>query len=187
MENDGKILDNQFVQHQFNFDGDILTLQTKRVSLFLLVILYLITACSFLLPLSSIVITVSGGGGFKFGFLIGLIISSLVGLVLLRSSLWNTYGKEVLEFQKDSISYLADYGWFKDARKEINYSDIISFGFKSIGYEEERKGVLLIETLGEKKDIVCATKMPIAEIELLNERLNEKCIDKSKNEESWLK
>lgn len=182
MGNDDKILDNQFVHRQFNFDGDILTLQTKRVSPFLRVILYLITASSFLLPLSSIGITITSGGGFKFGFLIGLIISSLVGLILLRSSLWNTYGKEVLEFKKNTISYLADYGWFKDARKEINYSDIVSFGFKTIGYEEEKKGVLLIETLGEKNDIVCATKMPITELELLNERINEKHTEIYKND-----
>ncbi|GAA3610318.1 hypothetical protein GCM10022396_29370 [Flavivirga amylovorans] len=91
-----------------------------------------------------------------------------MGFYLLRVSLWNTYGYETIFFNEQKLTYEANYGWFKDGKKVITISSL-SFTIKQIGYEEDKKGTLIIET--DDSCIECATKMPIHEIKELIEKL----------------
>ncbi|WP_188361695.1 hypothetical protein [Flavobacterium orientale] len=83
---------------------------------------------------------------------------------MLRVSLWNTYGIEVLHFDKDKITYSADYGWFKDGTKDYEIK-APELEIKQIGYENDSKGVLLI--FDSKNYIETVTQIPIKELESL--------------------
>ena len=89
---------------------------------------------------------------------------------MLRISLWNTYGSETIKFDKEIVTYEADYGWFKDGKKTVEISPLV-FQINRVGYDDENKGVLCIGNI--KPSIDCVTKMPINQIEKLMAELNE--------------
>lgn len=154
---------------QFLFDEDELILLVKRPNGFLRGFFFFFAFASPLLPLLGFIGSVVNGNGFHFGFIIGLALFSLLGFYLLRMALWNTYGKEVIKFSRNKISYEADYGWFKDGKKEIDVVERTTYGIEILGYEDENKGALLI--IHGKEIHQCVTKMDTAELEQLIEEL----------------
>lgn len=84
---------------------------------------------------------------------------------MLRVSLWNTYGAEIIHFQTKKINYTADYRWFKDNLKEFDF-DKIGFMIEKIGYEEDNKGILVIK-FDEKEVLETVSKFPLADLETL--------------------
>ena len=92
----------------------------------------------------------------------------LMGFYMLRVSLWNTYGYETIVFDKQKVTYEANYGWFKDGKKTKDINPLV-FSIKQVGYEEDKKGTLMIGT--DDSCIECVTKIPIREIEELIEKL----------------
>jgi len=79
---------------------------------------------SIVAPLFSIVLVINSGEGIKFGNIIGLILSGIVALFLIRTFLWNTYGTEEYRIHNDKLLYIADYKFFKDGKKELELSSI---------------------------------------------------------------
>jgi len=156
---------------QYHFEGNTLVLKVKKSPIFVRAIMFFFSFVFFIAPISGIALSIVAGNRFHFGFLIGLLIFGLVGFYLLRISLWNAYGEEVIELNKPNVSYEANYGWFKDGKKSINY-ELLSYSAKPIGYEEDKKGALIIE--GENTKIESVVKMPIIQIEELIKILNNK-------------
>ncbi len=91
-----------------------------------------------------------------------------MGFYLLRIALWNTYGKEEITFNGSNIEYFADYGWFKDSIKPKEIVPLV-YSIRQIGYEEDKKGALVIGKAD--RAIECVTKMKSIEIEELIGRL----------------
>jgi amino acid transporter len=121
-----------------------LILTVKKTPLFVRAVMFVFSFAFFFMPLLGFVYSLTIGMGFHFGFLIGLFIFGLMGFYLLRISLWNTYGKEKISFGDRTLSYEADYGWFKDGKKSTNYESL-NFYISSVGYEEEKLGTLIFE------------------------------------------
>lgn len=109
------------------------------------------------------------GKGMHIGYLIGLFFFGLLGFYMLRVTLWNTYGKETITFENNNITYIADYGWFKDGKKQIEFKKPLMYSIRQIGYEDDNKGGLV---MGLEEPFMCVTKMPNAELEELIEKLN---------------
>ena len=152
---------------QYQITNHNVILNVKRPNLFVRGTMFFFAFLFFVLPFISIILSIAMGYGMQIGYFILLIIFGLVGFYLLRIALWNTYGKEIIEITNKQIHYIADYGWFKDGKKQIelleNRAEPIAFGIRKIGYEEDNKGALTI-MLGEET-IFCVTKMNISEIE----------------------
>lgn len=89
---------------------------------------------------------------------------------MLRISLWNTYGKESIEFGKNKLVYIADYHWFKDKVKEFTFENI-NYDIRQVGYEEDNKGVLVIKCDNDKV-LETVTKITIFDLESLIIRLD---------------
>ncbi len=53
------------------------------------------------------------------GIFISYFIFGLLGFLMLRIVLWNTFGKEIISLSQDKITYVADYKYFKDGQKEL--------------------------------------------------------------------
>lgn len=157
---------------QIRFDNNQLILKVKTSSVFVLIFSFGFSIFFTLFPiflLNSIISTNNGENPIKFLTLVFLSLPFFFSLFLLRISLWNYLGKEIYIFENEKINFVADYSWFKDGRKEILNQDI---NFKSIpkGYENENKGVLIIESKQETLESV--VKVPFPELEKLILTLN---------------
>jgi len=129
--------------NQIHFDNNTLILKVKKSPLFGRLVLYLITFLSVFLPLSGFILNILDGDGFKFLNIVFLLVFGLISFFMLRISLWNTYGKEIIILSEKKLTYIADYKWFKDKIKEFNFEKIY-FTLNKVGYEEENKAVLII-------------------------------------------
>ena len=154
-----KITDNQLI------------LWEEKTSIVVRFIVFLLSLIFFLIPVVSIITAVAGKTQFHIGFVLGFLFSWLSGFYLLRVALWNTYGKEVLTFDKHQVSYYVDYGWFKDGNKTLKIYPR-NYTIKRIGHETENKAVLVIHN-GENK-ITCLTRMSVFELEKLKNILQRK-------------
>lgn len=105
-------------------------------------------------------LSLSNGGGITFGSVITIAIFSLLGFYLLRISLWNTFGKEIIEFNQDKITYTTDYGWFSDKVKEISVENLSCLIKPD---ESKTKGVLILEA--NKIQIESVVQLPISVLE----------------------
>ena len=157
---------------QIQFSNNQLVLKVKKPSIFVLFFSFGFATFCMLLPIIILILILSSSDGenpVKFLTLIFLSFPFFFGLFLLRISLWNSLGKEIYIFENEKINFVADYGWFKDGRKEILNQNI---NFNSIpkGYENENKGVLILESNGEKLESV--VKIPFPELENLILNLN---------------
>lgn len=155
---------------QFDLRTNKLYLKVRKTPLIIRAIFFALAFSFFILPIISLALSTSNGDGLKFGHFIFVGVFGLMGFYLLRISLWNTYGNETIEISANKIIYEADYGWFKDGRKEITNIELI-YSIKSIGYEEENKGVLVIGSNETKIESV--VKIPIPQLEELIKKLKE--------------
>lgn len=154
---------------QFELKSNRLLLTSKPSPIFARILILFFSIISILLPIGSIIGTILSGNKFHFGFLIAIGIFSLIGFYLLRVFLWNSFGKEVIIFNKNEIIYEADYKWFKDGKKTINL-DVLSYSIKPIGYKEDNFGTLVIEST--QNSIESVIKMPNEQLELLIRELS---------------
>lgn len=155
----------------YQLEENRLELSVKKTPLIIRIILFLFTFLFFTMPIAGMLLYIAAGNGFHVGFLFGLFFFGLMGFYLLRHALWNTYGKETIQFHTNSITYIADYGWFKDGQKEIEITEAIPFSIQPIGYEEDNIGTLQI---GEgDAEIRCVTKVDRDELEGLIKELRE--------------
>ncbi|MDA6071813.1 hypothetical protein NJT12_19490 [Flavobacterium sp. AC] len=128
------------------------------------IVMFFFAFAFFVFPVFGAIVGMLMGSGLQFGYFIGIGLFSLMGFYLLRVSLWNTYGEENIEILANKVVYEANYGWFKDGKKELVIS-APTYSFKSVGYEEDNEGVLVISS--ENAQIESVVKMSIHEIEAL--------------------
>lgn len=150
--------------NQYNFKNNILNLKVKRSPLAVRIVMFFFAFAFFVFPVVGAIVGMLMGSGLQFGYFIGIGLFSLMGFYLLRVSLWNTYGEENIEILANKVVYEANYGWFKDGKKELVIS-APTYSFKSVGYEEDNEGVLVISS--ENAQIESVVKMSIHEIEAL--------------------
>ncbi len=158
------------MEKQYEIHKNLIVLRVKKAPLFIRSVMFFFTFLFFVLPLTGMILGLSMGTSIHIGYLFGLLIFGLLGFYMLRLSLWNTYGKETITFNQENITYLADYGWFKDGENQKEIKAPRVYSVKQIGYEDENKGVLVI---GLDDPIVCVTKMPNIELEELIDKLND--------------
>lgn len=149
---------------QYHIENNQVTLFVKRSPALVRVFMFILSFLFFILPIAGMIGNASNGKGIHFGFFAGIFIFGLIGFYLLRLALWNTFGKEELKFSNHTITYHANYGWFKDAIKSVELESL-KFTIQTIGYQDENKGVL---SIGENdQNIECVTKMPITQLQEL--------------------
>lgn len=122
-------------QNQIEIKGSQLTISVKKAPIFIRVVLTLILAILILIPLAVTFFMLTYGDGPHIGIAIIYLLCWGSGFYLLRVTLWNSAGREILTLHPDKISYIADYRFFKDGRQEINIKDLET----EIIYEDEPK------------------------------------------------
>jgi len=155
---------------QIDFKQSELILRVKRSPLLGRILLYLITFLSIALPLGGFIVNMSSNVGLSFFHILFLFVFALIAFYMLRVSLWNTYGFEIIQFGNSKLTYVADYHWFKDKVKEFSFENI-NYDIKPIGYEEDNKGILVIK-FDDDRVLETVAKIPISDLESLIIRLN---------------
>ncbi|WP_433832101.1 hypothetical protein [Flavobacterium anhuiense] len=158
------------MQH-YHYENNTLRLQVKKSPFLVRATLFLIAFMLFVLPVGGTIFGIALGSGLQIGYFIAIGVCSLIGFYTLRVSLWNTYGQETIQFLENKIVYEANYGWFKDGKKEILISNP-SFYAVPAGYEEDNEGVLVIASSDTKVESV--VKMPLIQVEDLVITLSKK-------------
>lgn len=156
--------------NQITLNDTTLVLKVKKSTLFARVILYIITFLAAALPIGGFVINIVNGESFKFFNLIALLLGGLIFYFMLRIALWNTCGKEIITMLDNKLIYIADYNWFKDKVTEFSFKKI-QFTSHQVGYEEDNKGVLVIN-FDKNVTLETVTKLDLAELATLITQLN---------------
>nr|WP_199000731.1 hypothetical protein [Flavobacterium sp. ASV13] len=155
---------NPYFIKQFNFINNTLNLKVKKSPLIIRIIIFFFAFAFFIFPLIGVILSIANRSGLNIGYFIAVGIFSLLGFYLLRVALWNTYGEETINILENKVIYEANYGWFKDAKKEMIFSDL-EYSFKSVGYEEDNEAVLVLSSKEDQVESV--VKMSIPQLEEL--------------------
>ena len=147
---------------QYELNNNTLTLRVKKSPFLIRFIMFLLTFLFFFAPILGLIGSLLIGNRFHIGLLIMIGLFSLIGFYMLRMSLWNTYGHEVISFDNNTVTYEASYGWFKDGKKTIELNPV-TFSINQVGYLDDHTGVLVIGD--DKNELQCSTKMAIVEVE----------------------
>ncbi|CAD0008784.1 hypothetical protein [Flavobacterium chungangense] len=149
---------------QYNYQNNILNLKVKKSPILVRAVMFGLAFCFFVFPVLGVISAIADGSGLHFGYFLAIGIFSLIGFYTLRISLWNTYGEETFQITENKIIYEANYGWFKDGKKETLISNPNYFSVQA-GYEEDNESVLVIAS--EESKIESVVKMPTVQLEEL--------------------
>ncbi|MCK4920279.1 MAG: hypothetical protein KAS71_04485 [Bacteroidales bacterium] len=138
------------------------TLNADKTSFTWRAVLIIVLLISIFIPITATVYMIEHMEGFKLGILFSYVIFWSSGFYIVRLFLWNTYGKEIIEINNDSIHYYVDYKLFKESAKSIKKNNF------QIGIIKNKinpnAGKLYIKN---DKNLIEST------IEITNEQLNE--------------
>ena len=151
----------------YTINDKTLIIKPKKVPVWVKAILYFVTFISIILPLASFVFGILING-FLLTYFIIIFIFGLFSIYFIRLSLWNTFGREVIHFSQNQVTYQADYGWFKGHQHNIHHDNQLEITIQQVGYEDDNIGVLIFYNKTDKIESV--VKMPISTLEeLMNE------------------
>ena len=131
-----------------------ITIQNKRAPLLIILVLSVFMIIGFILPLISTVFMISNGDGLKMGIIIVYIIGWLSGIYLLKLTLWNLFGKEHIQFSKNSITYHADYKWFKGPIKTMVLDNLTVSTYEDPNTKKGNKKLKFISKDTEIKSVI---------------------------------
>lgn len=149
---------------QYIFANNTLNLKVKKSPFLVRAVMFVVAFCFFIFPIGGTIFGIASGGGLHIGYFIGIGLFSLIGFYMVRIALWNTYGEETIQIVDNKIIYEANYGWFKDGKKEMLILNP-KYSFAPIGYEEDNQGVLIIASEGARIESV--VKVPMSQLEEL--------------------
>jgi hypothetical protein len=128
----------------------------KSIRIFLAVF----ASAAFLAPILVTIYLFTSDIKIRPGIFLSVYIFWSVGYYLLRLILWNSFGKEVITFDEESISYYCDYKYFQANKKKIS-TDQLQIEMMKSG-EQNELGVLYFRNVNEKIEMV----VPVSVIDL---------------------
>ena len=128
---------------------DMITFHHKQTPLIIRFFLGLLVLVCALIPIVALSVVILNRKGLHIGVFFIFFLFWGLGFMMLRSYLWNSFGKETLYLQKNKIIYLADYKYFRDARQEIEIEGLEA----EIVYSETINGSGTLRLTNEKTTI----------------------------------
>ena len=150
---------------QFRFSQNKLILSVKKTFGFVRLILGLLIFIAIAMMIGGMVMVYQSQEDVLITSLIMLVIYGLIIAFFARLFLWNTYGREIMTFEGGSLHYIADFKWFKDSEKHLEWTGKLDFSIKTHGQENSMYGYLIITS--EKDMINCVTKIPIDQLKII--------------------
>jgi hypothetical protein len=154
----------------YKFENNQLVLQVKKAPIVLRVFLATFSLVSALSVLYGIYLIFSVNRP-SLVILLLPAIWILSGIFFFRLLLWNSYGKEILTFAPNNVSYIADYKWFKDGKQEINDHLGLHINIIPSKTNKGKSGQIEFSSMGES--ILCVTNLPIDSCNEIKDLLDE--------------
>lgn len=153
---------------QFNIDDNQLIISTRKSPIFIRIVLTTFLVLIASIPIAVTIFVLKSGEGPFIGIVFSFLLCWGIGFYLLKLTLWNSVGREILSMETDKISYVADYRLFKDGRKEIEIKDLET----ELIHEEQSDnplGRLRLRTKSNSLETVL--QMTISEVEELRKEI----------------
>jgi len=110
--------------NQIEIKGFELIITAKKAPVFIRMVLTVIVVALTIIPLVITFFVLIYGDGPHIGIAFSYLLCWGAGFYLLRVTLWNSFGQEILTLNPTKIAYIADYRLFKDGRQEITTEDL---------------------------------------------------------------
>ena len=127
---------------RFSIESNKLTVFVKPSPLVIRVVFLLLASLSVFLPSMGMVLAALFGSEFHIKYILILGVCTLFGFFFIRLFLWNSFGQEVIEIKEKSLTYYADYKWFKGNQQTHSFENL-TLDFISVGFRGEEMGHLL--------------------------------------------
>ncbi|SRX76100.1 hypothetical protein AEQU3_03098 [Aequorivita antarctica] len=139
--------------NQAEFIGNQLFIKGNKSPIVVRITLIIVLLICLLIPIAITITLMSERKGPHFGIFLSFIFFWGIGFYMLRIILWNTFGREVLTFEDDKISYEADYRYFRDGKTSISTKDIEVVAVPTID-ESAKLGILIFTNENQHIDTV---------------------------------
>mgnify|MGYP006902921598 CR=1 FL=1 len=144
------------------------TISVKKSPFLIRLILSVVLAIMILIPLWASYLVLSTGDGLHIGLAFSFIFFWGLGFYMLKIILWNSVGREILILGNEKIEYIADYGLFKDGRKEIETNQLAT----EIIYEDDSNNTLgRLRLTSNNESIESVVKIRFAELKELQKEI----------------
>lgn len=147
---------------RFCYVDQTLTLIVKPSPIVIRVVFLLLAFLSVFLPLMGMVFAALFGSDFHIKYIIILGVCTLFGFFFLRLFLWNSFGQEVIELKEKTLTYYADYKWFKGNQQTYSFENL-TLDFVSVGFRAEEIGHLLFVS-GEKVFLESSVDLSVGDL-----------------------
>jgi len=138
----------------------------KPTPIIILVILIFVLLLCVLVPPLITYFALSYGDSLHVGILFSYAIFWGGGFYLLRIILWNNYGKEIITLNKNGLTYIADYKYFKDGERRIGHQELQT----EIIYEDTMDNhVGRLKIFNETEEIETVLQSTLADLEKMEE------------------
>ena len=155
-------------QNQIKINDSQVSISARKAPVFIRLILTLILSVLILIPIAVTFYYLVYQDGPHIGIAMSFILCWGVGFYLLRITLWNWAGQEILTLNQENISYNADYRFFKDGRKEIVLKDLET----EIIYEDEsNKQLGRLRLKNKSTSIESVLQVRISELKVLKNKI----------------
>lgn len=148
-------------ENRFELSGNQIIIIGQKSPLIIRVSLVIVLFICVLIPIAATIFIISEAKGPHIGLAFSFLFFWGIGFYLLRIILWNSYGKEILNFETETFFYEADYRLFRDAKKSISKKSLEVEILESP--DEDDLGTLLL--IGEKENIETVLKLPLLQLE----------------------
>jgi|SRR5690606_31507376 len=149
---------------QFNIDDNRLIISARKSPIFIRIVLMTFLVLITLIPIAVTIFVLKSGEGPFIGIVFSFILCWGIGFYLLKLTLWNSVGREILSLETEKISYVADYRLFKDGRKEIEIRDLET---EVIHEEQSDKPLGRLRLKTKSNSLETVLQMTISELEEL--------------------
>lgn len=144
------------------------TIFVKKSPLLIRLVLSVVLAIMILIPLWASYLVLSAGDGLHIGLVFSFLFFWGLGFYMLRILLWNSVGREILILGNEKIEYIADYGFFKDGRKEIETNQLAT----EIIYEDDSNNTVgRLRLTSNNESIESVVKIRFAELKELQKEI----------------
>ncbi|MEO5645704.1 MAG: hypothetical protein ABIQ40_13400 [Bacteroidia bacterium] len=153
----------QFVQGATS----VLTTFTHKTPKLIRLILSVLAIVAFLSPIVATINLIINDREIKFGLFGSFIILWSAGYYMIRIVLWNSFGKEVITFDDDKVTYYCDYKYFQGSKKQIKTDQLKIELVKSGGQND--LATLCFTNADEKIEMVIPVSL--ADLRLVEEKI----------------
>lgn len=115
---------NNLNDSQVDFEDSKITISVKKAPLMIRFSFGLLVFILGIMPIGVTTLALTYWESLHIGLLFSFILCWGVGFYLLKVTLWNWIGREVLTLKPQSIHYIANYILFKDGHQKINTSNL---------------------------------------------------------------